>query len=169
MAFPAYCVEGCTAAGDIYTNEYEAAAACRQLPRQGSLCTAMTESKAFTPLVLPNGTRLPNRIAKAAMEENIADIAYSTPSEQLIKLYDVWARGGSGTIITGHVMVDRSAMAGPGDVALDEYSDLTSFREWAKVSKRHGAQVWMQINHPGRQMRADLGLQAYAPSAVSCV
>jgi 2,4-dienoyl-CoA reductase-like NADH-dependent reductase (Old Yellow Enzyme family) len=25
----------------------------------------------------------------------------------------------------------------------------------------------MQINHPGRQMRADLGQQSYAPSAVS--
>lgn len=129
----------------------------------------MTDTKIFSPLVLPNGTRLPNRIAKAAMEENIADIAHSTPSKQLIKLYDIWAQGGSGTIITGHVMVDRSAMAGPGDVALDQHSDLKPFREWANASKRHGAQVWMQINHPGRQMRADLGLQAYAPSAVSSV
>jgi 2,4-dienoyl-CoA reductase-like NADH-dependent reductase (Old Yellow Enzyme family) len=103
------------------------------------------------------------------MEENIADIQGATPSKQLIKLYDAWAKGGAGTIITGHVMVDRSAMSGPGEVALDEHSDLAPFREWAKVAKSGGAQVWMQINHPGRQMRADLGQQSYAPSAVSCL
>lgn len=127
----------------------------------------MTPSPIFTSLVLPNGTSVPNRIAKAAMEENIADIQGSTPSKQLIKLYDAWAKGGTGTIITGHVMVDRSAMSGPGEVALDEHSDLAPFREWAEVAKAGGAQVWMQINHPGRQMPADLGLQGYAPSAVS--
>lgn len=27
----------------------------------------------FTPLILPNGSRLPNRLAKAALEENLAD------------------------------------------------------------------------------------------------
>lgn len=127
----------------------------------------MGQSKIFSPLDLPNGTTIRNRIAKAAMEENLADIVTSTPSKQLINLYDIWARGGSGLIITGHVMVDRSAMSGPADVALDVDSDLTTFREWAAVSKSHGAQVWMQINHPGRQMRTDLGQQAYAPSAVS--
>lgn len=127
----------------------------------------MTQSPIFDSLVLPNGTSVPNRIAKAAMEENIADIAGHTPSKELIKLYDVWAKGGAGTIITGNVMIDREAFTGPGGVALDEYSDLTPFRHWAKVSKSAGAQVWMQINHPGRQMRADLGLPVYAPSAVS--
>ncbi|KAJ9092224.1 hypothetical protein QFC19_008761 [Naganishia cerealis] len=100
------------------------------------------------------------------MEENLADIATSSPSKQLINLYDIWARGGSALIITGHVMVDRLAMSGPGDVALDADSDLTAFQEWAAVTKSHGAQVWMQINHPGRQMRTDLGQQAYAPSAI---
>ncbi|KAJ9103774.1 hypothetical protein QFC21_002236 [Naganishia friedmannii] len=126
----------------------------------------MGQSKIFTPLDLPNGTTIRNRIAKAAMEESLADVATSTPSKQLINLYATWAKGGSGVIITGHVMVDRSAMSGPGDVALDADSNLTMFQEWAAVSRIHGAQVWMQINHPGRQMRTDLGQQAYAPSAI---
>lgn len=39
----------------------------------------------FTPLVLPNGTVIPNRIAKAAMEENMADADHA-PSEELIRL-----------------------------------------------------------------------------------
>jgi len=34
------------------------------------------------------------------------------------------------------------------------------------VARAHGAQVWMQINHPGRQMPAALGQPTLAPSAV---
>lgn len=30
-----------------------------------------------------------------------------------------------------------------------------------------GAQMWLQINHPGRQMQANLGQQTWAPSAIS--
>ena len=39
----------------------------------------------FTPLTLPNGTSLPNRIAKAAMEENMADSDHA-PSAALLRL-----------------------------------------------------------------------------------
>lgn len=127
----------------------------------------MTKNPIFTSLVLPNGTSVPNRIAKAAMEENLADIEGHAPSKEIFKLYDAWAKGGAGIIITGNVMVDRYAFTGPGGIALDRDSDLALFRKWAEISKSGGGQVWMQINHPGRQMRADLGLPVYAPSAVS--
>lgn len=39
------------------------------------------------------------------------------------------------------------------------------FSAWAEAAKSGGAQIWMQINHPGRQMPAALG-QPTAPSAV---
>lgn len=59
----------------------------------------------FEPIELPNGTTLKNRIAKAAMEENMADIEHgSCPSKEMIRLYSEWATGGSGLIISGHVM-----------------------------------------------------------------
>lgn len=67
----------------------------------------------FTPLTLPNGSQLINRLAKAAMEENMADRDHA-PSEALIQLYRTWAEGGAGLIITGNVMVDGRAMTGPG-------------------------------------------------------
>jgi 2,4-dienoyl-CoA reductase-like NADH-dependent reductase (Old Yellow Enzyme family) len=54
----------------------------------------------FTPLALPNGAVIPNRIAKAAMEENMADKDHA-PSEQLVRLYRAWAEGGAGLLITG--------------------------------------------------------------------
>ncbi len=46
----------------------------------------------FTALTLPNGTLIPNRIAKAAMEENMAD-ASQGPSDELVRLYSAWAEG----------------------------------------------------------------------------
>jgi 2,4-dienoyl-CoA reductase (NADPH2) len=35
------------------------------------------------------------------------------------------------------------------------------------VARSHGAQIWMQLNHPGRQMPAALGQATVAPSAVA--
>ncbi|UUY08321.1 NADH:flavin oxidoreductase/NADH oxidase family protein [Pseudomonas sp. J452] len=121
---------------------------------------------AFHALQLPNGTAIPNRIAKAAMEENLAD-ASQGPSAELLRLYQAWAAGGAGLLLTGNVMVDRRAMTGPGGVVLEDERQLDKFREWARIGRAQGAQFWMQINHPGRQMQANLGQQTVAPSAVA--
>jgi 2,4-dienoyl-CoA reductase-like NADH-dependent reductase (Old Yellow Enzyme family) len=122
--------------------------------------------KLFTPVTLPNGAVVPNRLGKAAMEENMADADHA-PSEALIRLYEAWARGGVGVMLTGNVMVDGRAMTGPGGVVLEDDRHLDRFRRWAQVARSNGAQVWMQINHPGRQMSADLGQETWAPSAVA--
>jgi len=110
----------------------------------------------FDELMLPNGSILPNRIAKAAMEENMAD-AELAPSEPLMRLYQAWAEGGAGLLISGNVMVDNRAMTGPGGVVLEDDRHLEQFRRWARIGRAHGAQFWLQINHPGRQMQANLG------------
>jgi len=119
----------------------------------------------FSPLTLPNGTRIPNRIAKAAMEENMCDEQHA-PSDALLRLYQAWADGGAGLILTGNVMVDRRAMTGPGGVVLEDDSHLHRFRQWAQIARSGGAQVWMQISHPGRQMMAALGQETWSASAV---
>ncbi|AOJ83884.1 2,4-dienoyl-CoA reductase [Burkholderia savannae] len=121
--------------------------------------------KLFTPLVLPNGAVIPNRLAKAAMEENMADADHA-PSDALLRLYDAWAKGKAGLILTGNVMVDHRAMTGPNGVVLEDDAHLDRFRRWAEVARAHGAHIWMQINHPGRQMAAALGQTTLAPSAV---
>lgn len=122
--------------------------------------------KVFEKLVFPNGSHIPNRIAKAAMEENMADLNHA-PSEELMRLYQAWADGGVGLIITGNVMVDRRAMTGPGGVVLEDEKYLDTFKRWAQIGRSKGAQVWLQINHPGRQMQANLGQETWAPSAVA--
>jgi 2,4-dienoyl-CoA reductase-like NADH-dependent reductase (Old Yellow Enzyme family) len=119
----------------------------------------------FEKLTLPNGSVIANRIAKAAMEENMAD-ADQAPSEQLMRLYQSWADGEAGLILTGNVMVDGRAMTGPGGVVLEDDRHLDKFKRWARIGRSGGAQFWLQINHPGRQMQANLGQETWAPSAV---
>lgn len=119
----------------------------------------------FDKLGLPNGSLIPNRIAKAAMEENMAD-GEQGPSGDLIRLYEAWADGGAGLLISGNVMVDGRAMTAPGGVVLEDERQLAKFRRWAQAGRAQGAQFWLQINHPGRQMMANLGQTTWAPSAV---
>jgi len=120
----------------------------------------------FQALYLPNGQTIGNRIAKAALEENLAD-GNQAPGQALFRLYQAWAEGETGLLLTGNVMIDRRAMTGPGGVALEDERDLQRFRQWADIGRAGGAQFWMQINHPGRQTMANLGQQALAPSAVA--
>lgn len=125
----------------------------------------MSDSPLFTPLKLPNGAVLPNRLCKAAMEENLSAPG-QVPGAQLRRLYEGWAKGGVGLVLTGNVMVTPSALTGPGGVVLEAGTDLAPFREWAKAAKPEGGHLFMQINHPGRQMFAAMGEQAVAPSPV---
>ena len=120
----------------------------------------------FAPLQLPNGQVIANRIAKAAMEENMADL-HQAPSKALKQLYKTWADGEPGLLLTGNVMIDRRAMTGPGGVALENEQHLASFREWADVARAKGVHFWVQLSHPGRQTMANLGQQALAPSAIA--
>ncbi|MBO6610426.1 NADH:flavin oxidoreductase/NADH oxidase family protein [Altererythrobacter sp.] len=126
----------------------------------------MTKSPLFQPLTLPNGSTLPNRICKAAMEENMAVQPGQYPGEKLFALYRQWAAGGTGLLLSGNVMVDPSALTGPGGVVLQKGTDLAPFREWAEIGQSYGGQFWLQISHPGRQLYKSLGETAVSPSGV---
>jgi len=123
-------------------------------------------SPVFSSFVLPCGITLPNRLAKAAMEENMAD-AGQIPGAVLLRLYKRWAAGGTGLLITGNVMVDGRAMTGPGGVVLDKHSDIAPFEAWARVAKQNNTRVVMQLNHPGRQVYAAMGGDVLSPSDVA--
>lgn len=117
------------------------------------------------PLMLRHGAPLPNRIAKAAMEELLAAPG-QVPGDRLIALYRRWAAGGAGLLITGHVMIDGRAVAQPGDVVLERDTPLEPFRRWAAAGRSAGGRIWMQINHPGRVIPKDLADITWGPSAV---
>jgi 2,4-dienoyl-CoA reductase-like NADH-dependent reductase (Old Yellow Enzyme family) len=117
-------------------------------------------------LTLPNGQTLKNRFAKAAMEESLGN-AELLPDDQLVQLYKTWGQGGTGLLLTGNVMVDRLAMTGPGGVVLEADTPLEPFRRWAAAAHEGGAKIWMQINHPGRQVFAALGGKALSASDIA--
>src|ERR1700738_2846557 len=95
-------------------------------------------SELFTPLKLRSGLVLQNRIAKAAMEENMAGAA-QLPDQRLFSLYRRWGAGGAGLLITGNVMVHAQALTGPGGVVLDEQAPPEPFARWAQAAKAGGA------------------------------
>jgi 2,4-dienoyl-CoA reductase-like NADH-dependent reductase (Old Yellow Enzyme family) len=115
-------------------------------------------------LPLAAGRPLANRIAKSAMTEKLADRS-GAPTDRLLALYRRWGRSGAGLLITGNVMVDASALEQPGNVVADR-AHLPRLRAWAEAGQRDGAQVWVQLNHPGRQTPRSIGGRPVAPSEV---
>ena len=124
-------------------------------------------SPLFEPLTLPNGSTIPNRICKAAMEENLAVQPGQYPGQKLFDLYRQWAAGGTGLILSGNVMVDPAALTGPGGAVLQKGTDLAPYRQWAEIGKSGGGQFWLQISHPGRQLYKSMGETAVSPSGIS--
>jgi 2,4-dienoyl-CoA reductase-like NADH-dependent reductase (Old Yellow Enzyme family) len=120
----------------------------------------------FSALTLRSGLVLRNRIAKAAMEEGMAGEG-QLPDERLVALYRRWGAGGAGLLITGNVMVHARALTGPGGVVLDRNAPLETFQRWAEAGKAGGGALWMQISHPGRQVRAEMPGVAWGPSDVA--
>jgi 2,4-dienoyl-CoA reductase-like NADH-dependent reductase (Old Yellow Enzyme family) len=116
-------------------------------------------------LALPCGAVLPNRIAKAALTEGLAD-AMNHATERHCRLYRRWAQGGAGLLITGNVQVDRRFLERPGNVAIDGNGGLDALRQYAQAGTSLGNHLWMQINHPGRQTPGHLHAAPLAPSAV---
>lgn len=122
-------------------------------------------SAVFSPFTLPSGAQLPNRLVKAAMEENMSATG-QIPGPAMLRLYQRWSEGGTGLLITGNVMVSARAMTGPGGVVLEKDTELAPFKAWAQAAKKSGSQVWMQINHPGRQVYSAMGGDVLCPSAI---
>jgi len=120
-----------------------------------------------SPLPLRSGASLPNRLAKAAMSEVLGDKATGGPTDALVRLYERWGQSGAGLLITGNVMVDRGGLGEPGNVVIVDGQHLAGLRRWADAAQAHGARLWMQLNHAGRQSPRRLSREPVAPSAVA--
>jgi 2,4-dienoyl-CoA reductase-like NADH-dependent reductase (Old Yellow Enzyme family) len=90
------------------------------------------------PFTLPSGLVVKNRLVKSAMSE---------------------ALGTTDNHVT-------DALGEPNNVALEDESDLILLRRWAAAGTRGGTQLWMQLNHPGKQAPKGLNLETVSPSAI---
>ncbi|MEU1208531.1 NADH:flavin oxidoreductase/NADH oxidase family protein [Nocardia sp. NPDC005825] len=128
--------------------------------------SASAHNGLFAPVALRPGLLLPNRIAKAAMEEGLAGPG-QLPDERTVAVYRRWGAGGAGLLITGNVMVHARALTGPGGIVLDAAAPLQPFAAWAAAGKAGGAAMWMQISHPGRQVQANMPGVVWGPSDIA--
>jgi 2,4-dienoyl-CoA reductase-like NADH-dependent reductase (Old Yellow Enzyme family) len=118
-----------------------------------------------SPISLPNGSVLANRLCKSAMTEGLAD-KFDLPTPALIQLYKTWSQGGTGLHITGNVMVDRRYLERAGNVVLEDDKNLELFSTWAKEGTIGGNHLWVQLNHPGRQCPKMVSTEPLSPSDV---
>jgi 2,4-dienoyl-CoA reductase-like NADH-dependent reductase (Old Yellow Enzyme family) len=102
------------------------------------------------PLTLRGGITLPNRLAKAATSEHLAD-RRGAPTNQLVTAYRALARSGTGLLITGNVMVDGAALEAPRNVVIEDGRHHEQLRRWAAVTEGTDAKFILQLSHPGRQ------------------
>ena len=122
-----------------------------------------------TPLTLPSGVELPNRLVKAAMTERLAN-PKNEVTDRHVRLYKAWGDGGIGLQITGNVLVDRRNLEAPSNVVIDgapsnEHAVMLS--KWAEACKAGGGKVVMQLSHAGRQTQKLVNPQPDAPSAIA--
>lgn len=117
-------------------------------------------------LSLPCGASLPNRFAKSAMSEAMGTID-NKPTAALATLYGRWADGGTGLVITGNVMIDRMHLGEPNNVVIEDESNLSMLQQWAKEGTRNNNHLWVQLNHPGKQIPKPLSSGVtLSPSAI---
>ena len=117
------------------------------------------------PFNLPCGITVKNRFFKAPMHEALATTELG-PSQDIVDLYGRWAAGGAGILVTGNVVVDSRHLGEPGNIAIEDETHLEMLRRWAQAGTAHGTQLWMQINHPGRQSPRSVNRHPVAPSEI---
>ena len=119
-----------------------------------------------TPLTLPCGVQIKNRLCKSAMSENLGNVAHS-PTPLLTNLYGKWANGGIGLCITGNIMVDANALGEPRNVVIEDERIMDELKSWAASGIQNNTHLWAQLNHPGKQSPNTLSKKPVAPSAIA--
>ncbi|KAJ8597291.1 FMN-linked oxidoreductase [Rhizopogon salebrosus TDB-379] len=123
-----------------------------------------------------SGRTAKNRFLKSAMSERLA--TFSTfdpagrgrPTEELVRLYETWAKGDIGIIVTGNIQIKKDHLEATGRNAIidrDLPSDyLEDWTEVARAAKSEGSLIIGQLNHPGRQVSINIQPYPEAPSDV---
>ena len=117
-------------------------------------------------LELPCGTVVKNRFLKSAMTEGLAS-ENACANQGHVNLYDKWAKGGSGILVTGNVQVDHRYIERPGNVVIEgeqTNEQISALANWAKAGTQQHTHLWMQISHAGRQTPYTINKSSVAPS-----
>lgn len=127
-----------------------------------------TATSIASPLTLPCGVTLKNRLSKAAMTEGLAD-ERNRATARHVTLYRRWAEGGAGMLLTGNVQVDRRYLERGGNIVIDgpqQPAELSALQAMAEAGTTDNTELWMQISHAGRQTPALIASEPVGPSDV---
>lgn len=104
---------------------------------------------------------------RSATAERAADVK-GRVSDEMVEMYRILAKGGSGLIITGHAYVRPDGRTNPTMTGVHDDDMIPGLSRLAKtVHKNSDARVFLQINHAGRATYPDLiNTLPVAPSAV---
>lgn len=121
----------------------------------------------FEPVKIGKVT-LKNRFIVSPMVVNYCT-ADGQATETYIAYHEERAKGGWGLIITEDYAVNPGAKAFIGIAGLWEDGQIPGHAELTKRVHNHGAAIFAQIYHAGRQAgRAFTGMQPVAPTAIPC-
>lgn len=124
-------------------------------------------SKMFTPLKI--GTcEIPNRFAVTAMVCSMCT-EDGDATERYVKYHEAKAKGGYGLIITEDYRVNANAGGYKYVAGIYKESQIEGHRKVTEAVHKHGAKIFAQIYHAGRQASAAVngGVQIVAPSPTS--
>lgn len=92
-----------------------------------------------------------NRVVMPPMEVGLANFD-GTPSPELLDYYEERAKGGVGLVIPGITRVnDLHGAALPRQLSMSHDRHIAPMRELVNRVQRHGAKIFIQLHHPGRQ------------------
>ncbi|EJD41814.1 FMN-linked oxidoreductase, partial [Auricularia subglabra TFB-10046 SS5] len=112
------------------------------------------------PVRLPfSGKTAPNRFWKCGMTERLSTFSDSDemergrPTSSYQRLYSVFGNSGTGVLVTGNIMVQRSYLEAKGNAIIshDLPGNNSPFHDVARAAKRGGSLILGQLCDPGYQ------------------
>lgn len=125
--------------------------------------------KLFTPGKIGN-VELKNRLVMSPMGIGLADMD-GTPSDEMIAYYEARAIGGAGLIIPEITRVNDVHGAGlMRQLSVTKDRHIEPLSRLAQAIHKHGAKIFMQLQHPGREGVSRLigGQPVVSASAIPC-
>lgn len=113
---------------------------------------------------------LKNRLVMSPMGIGLAELDGS-PSEEMIAYYEARAAGGAGLIIPEITRINDDHGVGLlRQLSVTKDRHIKPLSRLAEAVHRHGAKIFIQLHHPGRETVSSLigGQPVVAPSAIMC-
>ncbi|MDE5995137.1 MAG: FAD-dependent oxidoreductase [Oscillospiraceae bacterium] len=110
----------------------------------------MSEKMLFTPMKI-GSCEIKNRIVMAPMLMGFGKFD-GKPTEKMMDYYEERAKGGTGLIITEITRInDKTGAAAFAQLSVSSDGQIDPLREMADRIHKHGAKLFVQLHHPGRQ------------------